>query len=243
MTVNRDQGAREVAAIDASRAGAVLLAAGESRRMGGINKLLIEVDGVPMVRRMAAAIRSAGIGEIVLVLGHQADRIEPLVRDLGVTLVRHDGYAEGQQGSVLAGLRALSAAADPVMVVLGDLPLLEPVDIIALLAAFAARPPGSRVLLPWHQGRRGNPVVVDRWVVDRVRAEQDAADGLRGFIDAHRDIVASFDAPSDHYVFDLDTPADIERLERRIGRPVRAGAGSGSGDGSGPTVSGSQGDQ
>jgi molybdenum cofactor cytidylyltransferase len=243
MTVDRGQGAREVAAIDASRAAAVLLAAGESRRMGGINKLLVEVDGVPMVRRMVAAIRGAGVGEIVLVLGHQADRIEPLVRDLGVTLLRHAGYAKGQQGSVLAGLRALSAAADPVMVVLGDLPLLEPADITALLAAFAARPPGARVLVPRHEGRRGNPVVVERWVADRVRAEQDADAGLRGFIDAHRDIVASFDAPSDHYVFDLDTPADIERLERRIGRPVREGVGSGSGDRSGPTASGAQGDQ
>ena len=230
MTGGHAPGGREPGAIDASRAGVVLLAAGESRRMGGINKLLLRVDGVPLVRRMLAAVRGAGVGETVVVLGHQADRIEPLVREPGVTLVRHGDYATGLQGSVLAGLRALSARADPVLVVLGDLPLLEPADIAALLAAFAARAPGCRVLVPEHRGRRGNPVVVDRWVVDRVCEAQEAG-GLRGFIDAHRDIVASFDAPSDHYVFDLDTPADIDRLERRIGRPVRAADESIAGEG------------
>ncbi len=222
MTTDRGGSGREAGGVDAGRAGAVLLAAGESRRMGGINKLLLEVDGVPLVRRMIDAIRGAGIGEIVVVLGHQAERVEPLVRGCAALPVRHDDYALGQQGSVLAGLRALSRNADPVMVVLGDLPLLEAGDLTGLLAAFGARAAGVRVLVPTHEGRRGNPVIVDRWVVDRVLAAGDTQGGLRGFIDARRDIVASFAVSSDHCVFDLDTPEDIERLERRTGLPVRA---------------------
>ncbi len=243
MTASRRDAVREGQAIDASRAGAVLLAAGESRRMGGINKLLVELDGVPLVQRTLAAIRGGGIGEIVVVLGHQAERVEPLVRASGATIVRHADYALGQQGSVLAGLRALSAATDPVMVVLGDLPLLEASDVSALLVAYAGRAAGCRALRPMYQGRRGNPVVVDRWVVDQVIAGADASTGLRGFLEAHREMVARFDASSDHYVFDLDTPDDLGRLERRTGLAVRAPGGTGATPGKGPAAAPTQGDQ
>lgn len=199
---------------------AVLLAAGESRRMRGLNKLLLTIDGVALVRRQVDTLVAAGLAQVVVVLGHQAQRVEPLLPREGVIVVRHAGYALGQQGSVLAGLAALPADADPVLVVLGDLPLLEAADVRALLSAWAARPTGCRILVPWHDGQRGNPVVVDAWVVREVLARGDTAGGLRGYIDANRQAVARFDATSDHYTCDLDTPEDIERLERRIGRRI-----------------------
>lgn len=203
------------------RVGAVLLAAGESRRMRGVNKLLLRIDGVPLVRRQIDVLRAAGIAEIVVVLGHEAQRVEPLVADAGVVVVRHDAYRLGQQGSVLAGLAALSDRADPVLVVLGDLPLLETGDLRALLCAWHRRVDGCRAMQPEYEGARGNPVVVERGVAHEVLAQGDAVAGLRGYLDAHRGAVARFRAPSDHYTFDLDTPEDIDRLERRLGRPVR----------------------
>ena len=202
------------------RPGAVLLAAGESRRMGGVNKLLLRIDGVPLVRRQLDALLAAGITEVVVVLGHQAGRVVPLLPANGVVVVLHDAYRLGQQGSVLAGLAALSARADPVLVMLGDLPLLEPADLSELLAAWEHRAEGCRAMIPVHAGRRGNPVVVERGVATEVLARGDARSGLRGFIDTHAGSVARFEAPSDHCTFDLDTPADIERLERRLGRRV-----------------------
>jgi len=188
--------------------------------MGGVNKLLLRIDGVPLVRRQLDALLAAGIGEIVVVLGHEADRILPLLPRHGVVVVRNDAYHLGQQGSVLAGLAALSGEADTVLVMLGDLPLLEAADLRELLAAWESRAEGCRAMLPVHAGSRGNPVVVERGVVTAVLARGDTQAGLRGFIDAHAASVARFAAPSDHYTFDLDTPADIERLERRLGRRV-----------------------
>lgn len=199
---------------------AVLLAAGESRRMRGINKLLLTIDGVALVRRQVDTLLGAGLERVAVVLGHQAQRIESLLPQCGVIVVRHADYALGQQGSVLAGLAALPADVEPVLVVLGDLPLLEAADVRALLAAWAVRPTGSRVLVPWYDGQRGNPVVVDAQAVREVLAQGDTTRGLRGYIDANRRAVARFDATSDHYTCDLDTPQDIERLERRIGRRI-----------------------
>lgn len=225
---------------DRDDAAAVVLAAGESRRMRGVNKLLLTIDGVPLVRRQVDTLLAAGIGRVVVVLGHQAARVEAVLAGSDVACVRHADYALGQQGSVLAGLAALPARAEPVLVVLGDLPLLEADDVRALLAAWRARAPGCRALVPWHGGQRGNPVVVDAQVVRAVLSGGDAQRGLRGFIDAHPQAVARFDATSDHYTCDLDTPEDIERLERRIGRQVGGWRAAGSAGGR-PTVPGAPG--
>ncbi len=217
---------------DRSQVAAVLLAAGESSRMRGINKLALEIDGVALIRRTLGTIAEAGVGEIVVVLGHEADRIAPIVAQRAgqstLRCVRHAAYSQGQQGSVLAGLAALAAGegdsattrTGPVMVVLGDLPLLEARDLVALLDAFEARNEGVEAMQPWFENRRGNPVVVTRRVVDAVLALGDTRAGLRGWIDAHPDSVARFEALNDHYTFDLDSREDIERLEQRLGHPL-----------------------
>ena len=204
----------------ASRPAAVLLAAGFASRMRGIVKLLLEIDGEPLVRRTLRVLHEAGVSDVVVVLGHHATQIAPVLEGCSARVLHHAGYQAGQQSSVLAGLRALAPDADPVLVVLGDLPLLEPQDISGLLAAFAARPAGRRVLVPRAQGLRGNPVVVERSVVDEVLLADDETAGLRGFIDRNRQVVASFEAPNDHTVVDLDTPQDIVALEQRLGRRV-----------------------
>lgn len=224
---------------------AVLLAAGESRRMRGVNKLLLTIDGVALVRRQVDTLLGAGLERVVVVLGHQAERVASLLpQQRQLTVVHHAAHALGQQGSVLAGLAALPADAEPVLVMLGDLPLLEAADVRALLSAWAARPTGCRMLVPWHDGQRGNPVVVDAQVVREVLARGDTARGLRGYLDANRQAVARFDATSDHYTCDLDTPEDIERLERRIGRRVGGWRGdeAGAGQATPPGEPGARGD-
>ena len=207
---------------------AVVLAGGESRRMSGIDKRLIEIDGEPLLRRWPALLAAAGIREIVVVVGYDADRVARLLDGLPVRIVRHADWALGQQGSVRAGLAALSPQARAAMVVLCDLALIDAADLRWIVDAFERRPAGRDVVRPVHAGQRGNPVVVSREVVDAVLADPGDA-GLRGFIEANPGRVLRVEAPNDHFVFDLDTPQDIERLEsrlgRRVGRPAAAGGG------------------
>ncbi len=179
--------------------GAVLLAAGEASRMGGRPKPLLELGGVPLIRRNLVALSGAGVDEVVVVLGHRADEIEPVVRDFPITLVRNPGYVQGQASSVRAGLAALSPRLDAIVVALADMPLITAQDVTELLGAYKRRAHGS-MLVPFVEGERANPVVL---------------------VERHPDQVARFDVDNDHYRVDLDTPEDLGRFERRYGHALR----------------------
>lgn len=193
---------------------AVLLAAGESRRMGARNKLALEVEGEPLLRRSVQTLRASGVAELVVVLGHEADKARSLLTGLDVRTVVNERYAEGQMTSVHRGLEALSGPCSGVMVCLSDQPLLTPGDIDFLVAAFSARP-GVSILVPVHAGRRGNPILI--------AAAQRAAIlaggrnlGCKHLIERNPELVTTVEAPDDHCVFDLDTPADYRELLRRL---------------------------
>ena len=208
--------------------GAVLLAAGEASRMGGRPKPLLELGGVPLIRRNLVALSGAGVDEVVVVLGHRADEIEPAVRDFPITLVRNPDYALGQESSVRTGLAALSSRLDAIVVALADMPLISAEDVTAVLGAYKRRAHGS-VLVPFVDGERANPVVLDAAIRDDVLAG-DLNFGCRQWIERYPDRVARFDVDNDHYRVDLDTPEDLARFERRYGHalrwPAEASAGS-----------------
>jgi len=203
----------------APRIAAVLLAAGEARRMQGIDKRLLAIDGEPLVRRWLRLLREAGVGDVVLVTGDRAERLAPHLHGAQARVVHHADWAQGQQSSVLVGLGALAPGFDAAMIALCDLPLLEAADLARLIDAFVHRPAGIGIQVPVHDGQRGHPVIVSAEVVARVLADPVRA-GLRAFIDGHRALVRRVEAGSDHVCFDLDTPGDIARLEERVGRPV-----------------------
>jgi molybdenum cofactor cytidylyltransferase len=205
--------------------GAVLLAAGEARRMAGRPKPLLELAGVPLIRRNLVALSGAGVDEVVVVLGHRADEIEPAVRDFPITLVRNPDYAQGQASSVRAGLAALSSRLDAIVVALADMPLITAEDVTAVLGAYKRRARGS-VLVPFVDGERANPVVLDAAVRDAVLAG-DLNFGCRQWIERHPDQVAHFDVDNDHYRIDLDTSEDLARFERRYGHALRWPPGAG----------------
>lgn len=216
------------------RVAAVLLAAGESRRMAGVDKRLLMLDGVPLLRRWFDRFRDAGIGDVVVVLGHAPQRVRPLLEGLPAIVVEHADYRRGQQSSVLAGLAALPAGVDAAMVVLVDLVLVQAAELRELIDAYAARPAGTSVVVPFHRGARGNPVIVSAAVVAQVLAGTDDGEpgppggtpgtgepgGLRAFLQSHPALVHRHEAAHDHFLVDLDTRDDIEQVGRRLGRAL-----------------------
>lgn len=199
--------------------GAVLLAAGEARRLGGRPKSLLELGGVPLIRRNLFALSGAGVDEVAVVLGHRAEEVESVLLDFPVTLVRNPDYASGRNSSVRAGLAALSARLDAIIIALADQPLINAQDVTALISAFKKRGTASAVV-PYVDGERGNPIILDAAVRESVLAG-DSHFGCRQWLAAHPEQVLRFDTDNRHYRVDVDSPEDIEQFATQYGHALR----------------------
>lgn len=200
--------------------GAVVLAAGAGERMGRRPKCLLELGGVPLIRRTLIALSGAGVDELVVVLGHHADAIAPLVETFPVTVVRNPHPDDGQVSSQRLGLAALSQKIDTVMVVLADQPLLGSADFTQLIGAWKQRPEGREVLFPQVQGERGNPVLFSAAVRDAI-LQDGLSIGCRQWQAAHPHAVHAFETDNRRFAWDVDSEADIERLREATGHTLR----------------------
>jgi CTP:molybdopterin cytidylyltransferase MocA len=204
--------------------GAVLLAAGSGSRMGHKPKCLLELGGVPLIRRQLIALSGAGVDEVVVVLGHHASLIEPVVQTFPVTLVHNPQPDDGQVSSQRLGLAALGDKLDAVIVALADQPMLNAQDITALIGAFKKRPDGSEVVHPVVDGQRGNPVMFSSAVRAQILAGT-AQVGCRQWQAAHPQAVAPFVTDNRRYRVDIDTPEDMARFAADTGHTLRWPAG------------------
>jgi len=202
----------------AHRVDAVLLAAGQSRRMGPDNKLLQELDGQPMVRRVADAIAGSKTRRLIVVTGHEANAIENALKGVGARFVHNAGYSDGMGTSVAAGVSAVFDAADPpdaVLVCLGDMPDITP-DIIDRLLGNYDPDAGRAIVVAAHQGQRGNPVLWDRRFADDLTSLTGDR-GARDILREHGEHVIAVELDDAAVLRDVDTPEalDARRRENR----------------------------
>jgi len=203
--------------------GAVLLAAGEGRRMGGVAKSLIRLQGVPLINRHLVALSGAGVDEVAVVTGYRARDVEQHVHGFPITLVHNASHAEGQQVSVRAGLAALSGPFDAVFVMPSDLPLISADDLVELIGAFKKRPSGH-VVVPVVDGARGNPILLDETALADIMAS-DTNLACRHLIDNNPDLVHRYVTGNTHFTTDLDTPDDLKVLTEQTGWRLELPAG------------------
>ncbi|MCW5637286.1 MAG: nucleotidyltransferase family protein [Rubrivivax sp.] len=204
--------------------GAVLLAAGAGRRLGGRPKALLQLGGVPLVMRQLVALSGAGVDEVAVVLGHHADAVEAAIGPFPITLVRNPAPDDGQASSVRLGLQALSPRLDAVIVAPVDLPLIDAQDVVALIAAYRKRGTASMVVPRVHAGDGegalpGNPVIFDAALRETwLAGEADLA--CRQWRERHPGQVAWFDTDNTRYHLDIDTPEDLRRFAERTGHEL-----------------------
>lgn len=200
--------------------GAVLLAAGPGSRMGNRPKSLLELGGVPLIRRQLIALSGAGVDEVVVVLGHYAELIEEAVKEFPVTLVRNPNPDAGQISSLRLGLQALSSKLDAALVALADQPLINSQDINDLIGAYKKRTADTHVVQPTVDGLPGNPVMFSSEVRDQILSG-DAYVGCRQWQSAHPDQVHHWPTNNSRYRTDVDTLEDIAALAARTGHQLK----------------------
>ena len=195
--------------------GGVILAAGQSRRMGAQNKLLAEIDGVPIIRRTAQAMLDGGLNDLVIVTGHEHRLVAAALDDLPVTCIYNDEYQSGQASSVACGVRHhQNGSHAAVLIALGDMPLVRPELIAALLRDHSSLPDATdRITLPVFDGRRGNPVIWGRGFFDELVALTGDAGGSIIFAE-NKNAVNSLGWPDDSIHLDIDTPEALAPLKK-----------------------------
>lgn len=199
--------------------GAVVLAAGQGSRMGYRPKCLVEIAGVSLIRRQLIALSGAGVDQLVVVLGHYADRIRPLIEDFPITVIDLSAESEfSQKYSVSAGIDALHGKFDAVMVTPSDMPLLGTADYTDLIGAYKKRPKGIQMVRPVFQQGLGNPVIFDYAITDE---SQDGIEPMcRNWWNNHQEKCFAWPTENDRFVVDIDTPEDLKILEKRLGREL-----------------------
>jgi len=202
------------------KVGAVLLAAGSASRMGHRPKCLLELDGLPLIQRQLTALSDAGVDQVVVVLGHYAERIEKVVKAFAVTLVRNPNPDDGQISSFRLGLQSLSSQLDAVLIALADQPLLNAQDMNDLIAAYLSRPEGTQVVQPTVEDLPGNPVMLSAEVRQQILAG-DANLGCRQWQSAHPEQVHAWVSSNSRYRTDVDTLEDISALFARTGHQLQ----------------------
>jgi molybdenum cofactor cytidylyltransferase len=194
--------------LKAERIDAILLAAGESRRMG-YPKPLLRVGNERFIERTSALLLSVA-RRLVIVLGVHAERVRAMVTpDSRIVLVQNPNYGRGQLSSLKVGLaEAVTGDADAVLVHLADHPLVAPATFEALVDAY--RKNSRSIVVARYRGRRGHPVIFDHAIFTELMAAPENQ-GARVVVNADAARVLNVDVDDLGVVLDLDTPADLLR--------------------------------
>jgi molybdenum cofactor cytidylyltransferase len=193
---------------------AIVLAAGRSSRMGGPNKLLAEIAGRPLVRIVVEEALASHARPVIVVTGHQRERVEAALAGLPVKFAHNPNFADGLGTSLKAGIAALPAEVDGVIVCLGDMPQVDAGLIDRLIEALDPDK-GALVVVPTIDGKRGNPVVWSRrFFSDLMTVEGDI--GARYLIGRYPEAVAEVPLSGTAAFTDVDTPEALLAVKAEL---------------------------
>ena len=193
---------------------ALVLAAGRSSRMGGPNKLLAEIGGRPLLRMVVEAALASQARPVLVVTGHQRERVETVLAGLPVRLVYNPDYAEGLGTSLKAGVAALPPEVDGAVVCLGDMPQVDAALINRLIGALDPDK-GALVAVPTIDGKCGNPVVWSRrFFPDLMAVEGDV--GARHLIGRYGEAVVEVPVSGAAALTDIDTPQALATIKAEL---------------------------
>ena len=188
------------------RLAAIVLAAGESTRMGQ-PKALLPWGGVPLVRHQVDLLAAQpAVGQLIVVVGALVDEVQATLDSTPARVVTNPRFREGRATSLAAGARALKGRPTSVLVVSVDQPL-APELLDPLVTAWQAEP--DALLRPTFAGRSGHPLIVPADVVPELAQVTEATQGLRAVVTRHRHRLRSVPVESELAVLNLNTPADV----------------------------------
>ncbi len=187
---------------------AILLAAGESRRMGR-PKALLPWKGTTLLAHQISVLRQGGVDRVIVVLGHRADDLKPIVEGkAGVTWAVNTDYAQGKTTSIKAGVSALGPGQiDTVLILNVDQPRSVPIiqDVLRV-----HREKGTLITIPTYRGKGGHPIAVDPALLGELQAISEDTMGVKAVVRAHEESTQRVDMGTAEVLWDLNTPQEYQ---------------------------------
>ena len=190
---------------------AILTAAGESRRMGR-PKPLLPWRGTTLVEHQIRALFDGGAAEVVVVVGHEADAVAEQIEGAGARCVLNPDFLQGKTTSIKAGLRAISADADAIMLLAVDQPRTASIVSAVVRAHIAG---GALITSPRYEGHGGHPLIFAASLRDELSHITEERQGIREVFQAHRNSVQEYALDDPMIRLDLNTPEAYEDAVRR----------------------------
>lgn len=186
---------------------AIILAAGESKRMGE-PKMLLPFGGKTIIEAVTESVVSSEVDGSLVVVGAERERIEEKIKDYGIKIVFNPGFRSGMLSSVQCGFKAIPEGTRAVLVVLGDQPQTSSGIINQLIEA--SKKTGKGIVLPVFEGERGHPVIID--MKYREEVENLSPDiGLRGTVYSHPEDILEVEVDTASILKDIDDATDYKR--------------------------------
>jgi molybdenum cofactor cytidylyltransferase len=187
----------------------ILLAAGESRRMG-YPKPLLRIGDRTFLEQTSLAMLEV-VPRLIIVIGAWADRIRPRVpADPRISTVENRGWSRGQLSSLKLGIRAVRGVADAALVHLADHPLVRAETFQGIVRYYGGEANRPLILIARSAGRRGHPVIFAKTLFDELLMASDSV-GAKQVVNRDPGRVAYFDVDDPGVALDLDTPEDLAR--------------------------------
>ena len=188
---------------------AIVLAAGESKRMGR-TKQLLDWEGRTILQRVLENLSRSRVDELILVLGHEAERILQTLDTQKIKVVINKNYKEGMITSIQQGLINLNDKVEAFFIVLADQPAVGPEIFDRLISEFRRITPPKSIVLPAFHGRRGHPALFSaKYRKEALRIEGDV--GFRQVLQEHPEEILTVEMDTDSILQDIDTPDDYQK--------------------------------
>jgi molybdenum cofactor cytidylyltransferase len=195
---------------------AILLAAGESRRMGR-PKQLLEWQGKTLLQHVLESLIHSEADEIILVLGHEAEKIRKSLPELPIKIVINPDYRTGMASSLRRGLLALDPQSEAFLLCLADQPGIGPEIVNTIIRTFRQADPGPGIIRPVYRGRRGHPVLIStRYLKEALQLLQGDV-GARQILINHPEDILEIEVDRDAVLMDMDTPEEYRKQRSLAG--------------------------
>ncbi len=188
---------------------AIVLAAGTSSRMGAKNKLLLPFKGSTFIEHVVNELLQSNVNEIIVVLGHEKDKIKQLFTQKKMIFTVNENYNSGMTSSIQSGVRAASKSTDGFLVCLSDMPFLTTTDYNKILASSTEN---KEIILPFYHNQKGNPVYFSKDFKEEILNYKEP-EGCKGIIKNNPSFLVKIPFDNAHILKDIDTEEEFLGIE------------------------------